>query len=198
MTSSIRNEEGVSPAERAFDLSGLVLAKRKITRALRATFIGTAAMGGAGLVYVVASALTNGPSTADALAFTLTVVVMVALFFGVSVLAIVGVGAGATSCMLDGNGLKLRYQNGRERVLRWLDPHIRIRLTLVSTSTGVSYDLTAGIPMLNPFSRFPMLNPISAELYKAILDEVQNQGLNVKSETTRARGVSVTTHRVNV
>jgi len=196
MISSIRGQAAETPTARAFDLSGLILESRRTTRILQVTFSGAAATGGGGLAYVIASALTNGPSTRGALVFTLAVSGLVTLFFVASILALIGAGPGAKSCVLDGDGLRLRYQSGRERVLSWRDPRIRLRLTAVNTSTSVSYDLTVGFPMLNPIYRLPMLNPISFELYSSVLNEAQARGLAVRSDTTAAGGVSVTTHQI--
>ncbi len=196
MRNSIRGQAGPPREERLFDLSGLILAKKRITRTLQATFAATAATSGAGLAYVIASALANGTSTTGSLEFTSVVTVMVAVFFVASILATIGVGTGATRCALDGNGLRLRYRSGREKDVRSNDPRFRVRLTLVRNSSEDSYDLTAGLPMLNPLLGFPMLDPISAELYSAVLGEVQDRGLDVRSDTTRAHGISVTTHQI--
>lgn len=163
---------------------------------MQGLFLALSAVSGAALAYVIASALSNGPSTISALLFTAAVAALVAIFFGTSVLATIGVGSGAVSCVLDETGITLSYGSGRERCMRWRDPHLRIRLTSVSNSTGVSYDITTGLPILSPFRRFPMLNPISAELYSAVLGEVRDRGLGLRTDTSQAHGVSVKTHRI--
>ncbi len=186
-----------SPApKRIFDLSDLVLATRRTARRGRAGYTFTALVSGGILAYAVASRLTNRTPMEYPLASFLAVVVLIALFFGISVLGFIGAGTGATKCELDGDGARLSYRSGRERVVRWRDPRIRMRLTSVTSATTAAYDLTVGYPMLNPVLRFPMLNPVSAELYSAILSEAHLRKLMVRSANTQARGVSVTTHHI--
>jgi len=196
MTGSGSGRTAHAHAQRSFDLSSAILAGRKTTRILQATFASTTAVRAGGLLYVVATALENGATTIGFSSFTLAAVGLVAVFLAVSILALVGVGPGAAGCVLEEGGLQLRYSSGRERNISWHDPKFRLRLTAVKTAANVSYDLTVGWPMINPILRFPMLNPVSFELYSAVLQEAQSRGLDVRSDTTAGGDVSVTTHEI--
>jgi hypothetical protein len=155
--------------------------------ALRAVFTGCAGLSGGLLVYLLAAALRNGPGTEASYVFTSAVIAMVAVFLGAAIFGLFGVREGAISCTVDAIGITLRYPNGRSRVTRWHDSSLSLRLAKIAGPTGTSYDL---------LTRSPFHNPLSPEAFDAILLEVDRLGLEVRSTSARARGLTLSTYEV--
>lgn len=171
----------------AFDLSSMSTRQMggdRITRRLQAMCAALATVS-AGLIFF----LEVTPPTAGRLpsAATLVVIGLLAAFFIVSVVGLLGVGPGAVECSVDGRGITLRYQNGRAVRYGWFDPKFSVNLAVITGRSETRYDF---------LTHLPFHNPLSKEAFETLVAQGEQHGLAVESSMARSGDVTVQTYRL--
>lgn len=118
----------------------------------------------------------------------------VATLIGVAAVAVVlcgfiflGMGQPAITCLWDNQGFVLQYRNGRSQAFHWLDPRLRIEISVVTYKGRTECDLT---------TRMPFHNYVTQELLQAILSEANRRGLDVQTRNVSSTGATVRTHKI--
>jgi hypothetical protein len=86
-----------------------------------------------------------------------------------------GLGDGAETCELSIAGIRLVYRGGRVASFAWADPNLRCKIWELRTPEKTEYSIS---------TRVPFLNPISSDVYRAILTEASPRNIRVKTSVS--------------
>lgn len=170
-------------AREEFDLSKLSPNPTDHTRLLRTLF-------GVGLVVPVGGLIWYAvtlPASALANPGQLVVIALVLLFTLLLVLVVIGLGPGASRCLVDGMGFTLYFKRGKARRYDWSDPTLRLTIEEISGDNWVEYSFSTGLPFTTT---------LTPELWSRLLTEARRHGLSVQIQSSGRTTPTVTTFRI--
>lgn len=107
-----------------------------------------------------------------------TVVLLLICGIGLALIlyVVLALGPGAVQCVWNSDGFVLVYEGGRRRVFAWESPSFRVSLVKYEERNGTrTFEINQGVPIHNP---------LSAELYGAILAEAHRRKFTVRTQAS--------------